>query len=144
MDNNKQIIRSESANPSDAFPIIPKGWGSFRILHEEKDSLTILVSLVAGDRMRYHSHSKRRELWIVVSGCGNVVINEINSTVNVGDIVELPAGSRHTVIATTELKLIEIQIGNTDISDKKIYDLRQNYYNDGSWSYSVGRDKEGK
>jgi len=132
---NKQIIKSVSENPQ---PVtVEKGWGSYTVLHEESDNLTILVTLTVGSRMRYHSHESRRELWVVASGTGRVILNEEERFVHPGDVVEIPRQVRHTVIAGSELKLIEVQIGNTDVADKKIYNLRQDYYSDGSTGYSV-------
>ncbi len=137
MSDNKTIVRSESMNPSDILPSVEKGWGSYTVLHEEPTSLTVLVTLTAGNRMRYHQHEQRKEMWIVVSGRGVAVLDETELYVNPGSIINLPAGIRHTVIAFTELKIIEVQIGNTDITDKKIFNLSQDYYDDGSREYKV-------
>ena len=44
--------------------------------------------------------------------------------VKAGDVITMSAGCKHTVIAESELQLIEVQLG-TDISvaDKKKYEL---------------------
>ena len=65
----KKIIRSVSENPQPQ--TVAKDWGSYTVLHEEKDNLTILVILNEGHRMKYHSHEGRRELWIVASVAAN-------------------------------------------------------------------------
>ncbi|MBR1796748.1 MAG: phosphomannose isomerase type II C-terminal cupin domain [Clostridiales bacterium] len=133
---NKTIIKSVSENPQ---PLtIKKDWGSYTVLHEEKDNLTILVTLTEGSRMKYHSHSGRRELWVVASGTGRVIMNEEERLIRTGDVVQIPREVRHTVIASSELKLIEVQIGDTSATDKTVYDLRQDYYSDGSTGYSIG------
>ena len=127
----KKIIKSVSENPQ---PLtVKKDWGSYTVLHEEKDNLTILVTLTEGSRMKYHSHDGRRELWIVASGTGRVIMNEEERFIRTGDVVQV----RHTVIAGSELKLIEVQIGNTDAADKTVYNLQQDYYSDGSTGYSI-------
>ena len=132
---DKEIIKSVSENPQ---PLtVKKDWGSYTVLHEEKDNLTILVTLTEGSRMKYHSHDGRRELWIVASGTGRVIMNEEESFIRTGDVVQIPRQVRHTVIAGSELKLIEVQIGNTDAADKTLYNLQQDYYSDGSTGYSV-------
>ncbi|MCR5592617.1 MAG: phosphomannose isomerase type II C-terminal cupin domain [Saccharofermentans sp.] len=133
---NKTIIKSVSENPQ---PLtVKKDWGSYTVLHEEKDHLTILVVLTEGSRMKYHSHSGRREMWVVASGSGRVIMNEEERYVHTGDVVQIPREVRHTVIAGSELKLIEVQIGNTSADDKIVYDLKQDYYSDGSTGYSIG------
>ncbi len=132
---NKTIIKSVSENPQ---PLtVKKDWGSYTVLHEEKDNLTILVTLTEGSRMKYHSHEGRRELWIVASGSGRVIMNEEERFIRTGDVVQIPRQVRHTVIAGSELKLIEVQIGDTDAADKKVYNLQQDYYSDGSTGYSI-------
>ena len=68
--------------------------------------------------MNYHNHKHRDEVWVVISGEGRTVINDEERQIKVGDVVTMPAGCWHTVIAQTELKLIEVQIGK-DIS---VYD----------------------
>lgn len=132
---DKTIIKSVSENPQ---PLtVKKDWGSYTVLHEEKDNLTILVTLTEGSRMKYHSHDGRRELWIVANGTGRVIMNEEERYIRTGDVVQIPRQVRHTVIAGSELKLIEVQIGNTDAADKTVYNLQQDYYSDGSTGYSV-------
>lgn len=95
-----------------------KSWGSFRVLDVEAGSMTIKVTLNEGHSMNYHNHKHRDEVWVVISGEGRIVINDEERQVKVGDVVTMPAGCWHTVIAQTELKLIEVQIGK-DIS---VYD----------------------
>lgn len=41
-----------------------------------------------------------------------------------GDVVMMPAGSRHTIIADSELKVLEVQLGeDISIEDKHKYEL---------------------
>ena len=44
----KKIIKSVSENPQPQ--TVEKDWGSYTVLHEEKDNLTILVTLTEGSR----------------------------------------------------------------------------------------------
>lgn len=101
-----------------------KSWGSFRVIDVEKESLTIKVTLKAGEKMRYHSHENREEVWNIVEGSGVVIVDGKKRDVTPGDMIPLPVGSRHTVIANTELKIIEVQMGK-DINqgDKRVYPM---------------------
>ena len=101
-----------------------KSWGSFRVLDVETGSMTIKVTLNAGHSMNYHSHRNRDEVWVVISGTGRTVVDGMEQFVNVGDVIAMSAGCRHTVVAETELKLIEVQLGK-DISvlDKQKFEL---------------------
>lgn len=101
-----------------------KSWGSFRVLDVEHDSLTIKVTLNPGHRMNYHSHDHRDEVWVVISGRGTTVVDGEKQEVSVGDVIKMRAGSRHTVIALTELKMVEVQLGrDISVHDKRKYDL---------------------
>lgn len=92
-----------------------KSWGSFRVLDVEEESLTIKITLNPGHHMNYHSHARRDEVWTVISGRGYAIVDGVKTTVQAGDVVKMPAGSRHTIIADTELKVMEVQLGR-DIS----------------------------
>ncbi len=88
-----------------------KSWGSFRVIDAEKDSLTIKVIIKPGDYMNYHSHEFRDEVWVVVNGTGKTIVDGMEQNISAGDVITMKAGCRHTVIAKTELKLVEVQIG---------------------------------
>lgn len=53
--------------------------------------------------MRYHNHKERCELWGIESDSGTTVIDDYEIYAKTGDVVELPMGSKHTIIATSEL-----------------------------------------
>lgn len=102
-----------------------KSWGSFRVLDVGKSSMTIKVTLNPGHRMNYHSHQYRDEVWTVVSGEGRTIIDGTEKRVAVGDVVTMAAGSRHMVIADTELQMIEVQLGKEiSVYDKQKYELK--------------------
>ncbi len=92
-----------------------KSWGSFQVIDIEEDSMTIKVTLNPGHGMNYHSHAHRDEIWTVVNGHGRTVVDGIECQVSAGDVVQMPAGVPHTILADTRLQVVEVQIG-TDIS----------------------------
>ena len=101
-----------------------KSWGSFRILNIEEESLTVLVTLNPGHSMNYHSHQKRDEVWVVIAGTGRSIVDGMEQKIAVGDIITMQAGCRHTVIADTALKLIEVQLGkDITVYDKEKFEL---------------------
>ena len=103
-----------------------KSWGSFRVLDVEDESMTIKVTLNAGHQMNYHSHERRDEVWNVISGNGRSIVDGMEQPVRAGDVVTMQAGCRHTLIADTELKVIEVQLGREiSVHDKKKYELEQ-------------------
>lgn len=101
-----------------------KSWGSFKVIDVETESLTIKVTLNAGHRMNYHSHKNRDEVWVVISGQGKAIVDGKEKKICVGDVITMQAGWRHTVIAETELKLIEVQLGeDINVFDKQKFEL---------------------
>lgn len=101
-----------------------KSWGSFKVIDIEEESMTIKVTLNTGCSMNYHSHERRNEVWTVISGKGRTVINGVEQPVKAGDVIELPAGCKHTILADTEIRLIEVQIGKEiSVHDKQKYEL---------------------
>ena len=101
-----------------------KSWGSFRVLDVESGSMTIKVTLNPGHSMNYHSHQYRDEVWVVVAGEGRTIVDGMEQKVRAGDVITMQAGCRHTVFADTELKLIEVQLGqNIHVGDKTKYEL---------------------
>ena len=101
-----------------------KSWGSYRVMDVEAESMTIKVTLNEGNSMNYHSHRNRDEVWVVLSGEGTTIVDGMEQSVTAGDVITMSAGCRHTVIARTELKLIEVQLGRSiSVSDKIKYRL---------------------
>lgn len=100
-----------------------KSWGSFTVLDVQPNSMTIKIQLTKGNKLRYHIHEHRDESWNIISGEGTVIIDDIAQDVKSGDIINLPHGMIHTVIAKTELSIIEVQTGIIDANDKIVKSL---------------------
>lgn len=101
-----------------------KSYGSFTVIDVGADCLTIKVILNAGHRMNYHSHQFRSEIWNIVEGAGRVVLDDVVKAVTVGDVIEVPVGVKHTLIADTDLKAIEVQLGKEiNVEDKLLWEL---------------------
>ena len=97
-----------------------KSWGSYLVIDVEKSSMTIKVTLNAGSSMNYHSHKYRDEVWTVIEGTGRTIVDGMEQNVEPGDVITMSAGCRHTVIAKTQLKLIEVQLGEEiSVQDKE-------------------------
>ena len=101
-----------------------KSWGSFQVIDIEEESMTIKVTLNAGHGMNYHSHEQRDEVWTVISGRGRTIVDGMERQVGMGDVIRMPAGVPHTIIADTKLQVIEVQIGpDISVHDKKKLEL---------------------
>lgn len=101
-----------------------KSWGSYRVLDAQPESLTVRVTLRPGQRMNYHSHERRDEVWVVVSGTGRTIVDGMEQEIHTGDVIAVQAGCRHTVMAVTDLVLMEVQLGREiSVDDKQKYPL---------------------
>lgn len=101
-----------------------KSWGSYHVLDVLNGSMTIKVTLNPGHSMNYHSHERRSEVWTVLSGTGTAIVDGNKTAIKPGDVVNLPIGSRHTVIAETPLTILEVQIGKEiSVHDKVKHEL---------------------
>ena len=88
-----------------------KSWGNFQVIDVEDASMTIKVTLNPGHGMNYHYHENRSEVWTVLKGRGYAVLDGERRQVKEGDVLQMPIGCRHTVVAETELKIMEVQLG---------------------------------
>lgn len=103
-----------------------KSWGSYQVIDVQEESLTILVTLNPGNRMEYHSHDFRNEVWTIVSGTGKTIVDGMEQIVKTGDVITMEAGCRHTIIAETELKVVEVQLGKEiNVNDKRKFKLEE-------------------
>lgn len=103
-----------------------KSWGSFRVLDVKDHSMTIKVTLNPGHGMNYHSHDFRDEVWTVIAGEGRAILDGVERPVKPGDVLTMQAGCKHTILADTELQVIEVQIGaEISVDDKHKYEYRK-------------------
>lgn len=101
-----------------------KSWGSFTVLDVQNDSMTIKIELLPGHKLFYHSHEHRDEVWTIMSGCGRTIIDGIEQIVKPGDVVRMPSGCKHTIIAESNLKIIEVQLGvDITVEDKQKHEM---------------------
>ncbi len=103
-----------------------KSWGTYKVIDIEDESLTIKITLDAGQSMNYHSHSRRDEVWTIISGSGRTIVDGMEQPVCAGDVITMEAGCRHTIIADTDLKVIEVQLGREiSVHDKQKFQLEK-------------------
>ncbi|OKP83292.1 mannose-1-phosphate guanylyltransferase [Paenibacillus sp. P3E] len=108
------------------FGLIPmyeeRRWGYYRILDYaktpgEREVITKKVVVKADKNLSYHFHYNRNEIWTILSGKGEFVLNDKLSSIYAGQVVEIPAGSKHGIRAITDLEFIEVQYGNEIIEE---------------------------
>lgn len=92
-------------------------WGWYRVLDYSENglnnkTLTKKIRVHAGKNLSYQFHSKRNEVWTIILGEGEVVLNGKIHSVKTGDVLQIPVGSKHGIKAITDLEFIEVQIGS--------------------------------
>jgi|HigsolmetaAR204D_1030405.scaffolds.fasta_scaffold00005_5 mannose-1-phosphate guanylyltransferase len=97
-------------------------WGWYKVIDygltkEGKQVLTKRLCIYAGHHLSYQKHDKRSEVWTIVSGHGEFVLNERLMRVSAGDVLHIPAQARHSIRADSHLEIIEVQTGSLLIEE---------------------------
>jgi len=92
-------------------------WGSYRVLDYKKfpngnEVLTKRICISAGKNLSYQLHHKRSEVWTIVSGTGEVVLDKQVYQVKAGDVLKIPVETSHSIRAVEDLEIIEVQSGS--------------------------------
>lgn len=108
----KDLIKPISARPM--YEETLYGW--YRVIDVNKNVnnqqvVTKRVHVWAGKHISYQVHAKRDEIWTIISGKAEVVIDERCFSVSAGDVVHITSGSKHAIRAIIGIDLIEVQIG---------------------------------
>lgn len=97
-----------------------KSWGTYTVIDVQPGSMTVKISIKAGENMSYHMHNEREEVWTVVSGKGKAIVDGMEQILHTGDVITIAAGCKHTVKAITTLDMIEVQLGEEIIASDKV------------------------
>lgn len=102
-------------------------WGWSRTLDytkydNDEEMVTKRICIHEGKNSTYHYHKLRDEVWTIVKGEGELVLDESIRRIKAGDVIHLPAGKKHGVRGITELEFIEVQTGS-GISEEDFHRL---------------------
>ncbi|MBO1626015.1 sugar phosphate nucleotidyltransferase [Bacillus arachidis] len=119
----KQLIKEVPQRPM----YEEKRWGSYRVLDYSKTekklkTLTKRIEMLPGKNISYQFHHKRKEVWTIISGSGEFILNDKLYSIKTGDVLQIPLGAKHGVKAITTLEFIEVQIG-TELVEEDIIRL---------------------
>ena len=97
-------------------------WGSYRVLDSTTYSdgcmsLTKVIQIKSGRYISYQIHNNREEVWTVVDGEGVVVLDGERRNVSRGDVVAINQGQKHAIKATTDLQIVEVQMGSSLVEE---------------------------
>ncbi|PHC41117.1 mannose-1-phosphate guanylyltransferase [Bacillus toyonensis] len=113
-------------------------WGWSKVLdyakYENEEMVTKRICIEESQNSTYHYHNLRNEVWTIIRGEGELILEDHIRRVKAGDIIHIPAGKKHAIRALSELEFIEVQTGkevvNTDFV--RLYtkwdDILKHYY----------------
>jgi len=97
-------------------------WGKYKVVdhcdyEDGEKSLTKHLLIKEGKHISHQRHQHRREVWVIVDGEGELLLDGQTRTVHRGDIVNIEKGHMHKITAITPLHIIETQIGDVLTED---------------------------
>ncbi|MFD1772704.1 sugar phosphate nucleotidyltransferase [Paenibacillus rhizophilus] len=100
-------------------------WGHYRVIdyvkyEESNEVLTKRIFIGEGKNISYQYHLKRSEIWTFISGEASIILNEKMHKVKAGDVVRIPAGTKHSILALTDVEFIEVQTGSELVEEDNI------------------------
>lgn len=99
-------------------------WGEYKVLDYNQygdgmKSLTKHLTISAGKSISYQKHFRRDEIWTIVDGEGDLLIDDEIRHMQRGDVAYIRKGQKHALKADEDkdLQFIEVQIGPELVED---------------------------
>jgi mannose-1-phosphate guanylyltransferase len=93
-----------------------KRWGKYWVVSyntfNDTKSLTKHLFIMKGKSLSYQRHNLRDEIWTIVDGTGDLLIDGHIRNVRRGDVAYITKGQLHAIRAISDLHFIEVQIGS--------------------------------
>ncbi|RXT13984.1 sugar phosphate nucleotidyltransferase [Ammoniphilus sp. CFH 90114] len=123
-DQIKQYVKDNKNRPM----YEERRWGCYRVLEHIKtpngnEVLTKRIKINQGKNISYQLHQKRNEVWTIISGDGEFAIDGKIYRVKPNDVLQIPVGVKHGIMAISNLEFIEVQLGSELIEEdiQRIY-----------------------
>ena len=87
-------------------------WGEYYVIDHGDGFLTKRMHINEGKDISYQLHNHRKEIWTIVSGEGILTINDVQRHVRAGDTVVIDVKEKHKIFATSDITIIETQLGD--------------------------------
>lgn len=92
-------------------------WGWYQAFDYQKtvdlaEVMTKRLHIFAEKNLSYQYHRHRSEVWVIIAGEGEFILEDRLRHVCPGDVLEIPVGAKHTIKATKDLDIIEVQMGS--------------------------------
>ena len=88
-------------------------WGYFTVIAEGKNYKTKIINVNPNQKLSVQSHKYRSEHWIVLSGDANVLLNNNEFILHVGQSIDIQANDIHSLqnLTKNNLEILEVQMG---------------------------------
>ena len=117
-------IKKQVAAAAETRPMYEqRRWGEYRVIDSSvfpngAKALTKELIVRDGKQLSYQRHAHRSEVWTVVSGTGEVVLDGLVQQVRAGSVVKIPAHTMHAGRAVGgDLHIIEVQQGDVLVEE---------------------------
>jgi mannose-6-phosphate isomerase-like protein (cupin superfamily) len=94
----------------DISQIVKRPWGTYQKIYQECGVWVKRVEVDPGSRLSLQKHNHRSEKWIIVSGEGLVVVNNLTVTVAAGSVVDIPVRVLHRMANMGKQPLVFIEV----------------------------------
>jgi len=103
-------------------------WGKWAVIDKGQGFIVKRVEVISGERLSLQYHNHRYEVWAIVQGKGEVIVDGTKREVAVGDTVIVPKKSHHRISSTGDeaLVFIETQVGEI-LDEQDIVRLEDDY-----------------
>ena len=92
-------------------------WGTLETLHESKNNgvltLTRKIKIYEGMNSSYHYHQYRDEIWTILSGSGELILEGNKMMLEPGKAICIRKNQRHAIKAYSDFEYIEMHVGKS-------------------------------
>ena len=108
--------------------IVRRPWGTYQKIYQECGVWVKRVEVDPGSRLSLQKHNHRSEKWIIVSGEGLVVVNNLTITVASGSVVDIPVRVLHRMANMGKKPLVFIEVACGDkLTEEDIVRLQDDF-----------------
>jgi mannose-6-phosphate isomerase len=103
-------------------------WGTFENLIDKDFCKVKEIIIKPNQAPSYQFHYKRSEVWVLTMGTGLLTLDDVDTEVSKGDVINVPVGVKHRIrnIGSDDLVFIEVQLG-TYFGEDDIVRLQDDY-----------------
>lgn len=119
-----KAIKKQVSEAAESRPMYEqRRWGEYRVMDSSvfpdgAKALTKELIVRDGGQLSYQRHAHRSEVWTIVSGTGEVVLDGLVQQVRSGSVVQIPALAMHAARAIGgDMHVIEVQQGETLVEE---------------------------